>query len=132
MVSYDKADLGMRFLAFFIDLVICVAIFMVLDLVSGPLGAICATAYVLVRDGLFNGQSVGKKILKLRVVQVEEGRNANYLDSVVRNLTLAIPFVGWFILSIVEGVFVLSDEDGIRLGDKLARTQVTPVESSQA
>lgn len=126
MPAYDKADLGTRFLAFLIDAVLCGVMAFI------PwIGWLFAIVYILVRDALFDGQSVGKRILKLKVVQTEEGRNVNYMDSALRNLPLAIPFFN-LVFIIVEAVFVLRDEDGIRLGDKLAKTQVTPAESVQA
>jgi len=128
MPAYDRADLGTRFLAFLIDAILCI----LMALIPKWIGLIPLIVYILVRDGLFKGQSIGKKLLKLRVVQIEEGRPANFLDSSLRNLPLAIPFLGWFILTIVEAIFVLTDEDGIRLGDKLAKTQVTAAEEGQA
>jgi len=128
MQVYDRADLGTRFLAFIIDAVLCV----LMALIPYWIGLLPLIIYILVRDGLFKGQSIGKKLLNLRVVQTEEGRPANFMDSALRNLPMAIPFLGWFIFTIVEAIFVLTDEDGIRLGDKLAKTQVTPVEQAQA
>lgn len=125
MPAYDKADLGTRFLAFLIDVVICGVVAFV------PfIGWLIAIAYILIRDGLFEGQSVGKWFFKLRVVHTEEGRKGNFMDSALRNLPLAIPFLN-IIFLVAEVIFVLSDEDGIRLGDKLAKTQVTPMEGSQ-
>jgi len=125
MQVYDRADLGTRFLAFIIDAVLCV----VLALIPF-IGWLLAIVYVLIRDGLFEGQSIGKKLLKLKVVHIEENRKANFVDSALRNLPIAIPFLN-IVFVIVEAVFVLSDEDGIRLGDKLAKTQVTSIEQAQ-
>jgi uncharacterized RDD family membrane protein YckC len=118
-----------RFLAYFIDVFLCGIVGLI-----PVLGGIAATVYMLVRDGLFSGQSVGKKIVGLKVEK--DGTPAAFADSVKRNLILALPdvllivpvagfvlyAVAISIVTIIETLFVLLN--GRRLGDKFAGTQV--------
>lgn len=127
--EYIKADLGLRFLAALIDGALCIVLYII-----PILGWIIGTLYILLRDGLFEGESFGKKVLGLKTINQEKNQNANFLDSLLRNLTLTvayiimlIPLIGWIIapiIIIIEALFVLSDEKGIRFGDRLAKTQV--------
>jgi hypothetical protein len=101
---------------------------------SGPL-------YILISDGFFHGQSVGKKLAGLRVVLTDagkEGQRCTFRCSMVRNLPYGvitllsqIPIFGGFIVLplgilflLVEAYFVHADEHGIRIGDIYAHTQV--------
>lgn len=128
--EHIKADLGIRFLAALIDGAFCIVLYII-----PILGWIIGTVYILLRDGLFGGKSLGKKILGLKTINLEKNQNANFVDSILRNLTLAfayilmlIPVIGWIaapIIIITEALFILSDEKGIRFGDRLANTQVT-------
>jgi len=127
--EHIKADLGIRFLAALIDGAFCIVLYII-----PILGWIIGTVYILLRDGLFGGESLGKKILGLKTINLEKNQNANFVDSILRNLTLAfayilmlIPVIGWIaapIIIITEALFILSDEKGIRFGDRLANTQV--------
>ncbi len=127
--EHIKADLGIRFLAALIDGAFCIVLYII-----PILGWIIGTVYILLRDGLFGGESLGKKILGLKTINLEKNQNANFVDSILRNLTLAfayilmlIPVIGWIaapIIIIIEALFILSDEKGIRFGDRLANTQV--------
>ncbi|ACI21277.1 MULTISPECIES: RDD family protein [Thermodesulfovibrio] len=90
--------------------------------------------YLLISDGLFKGCSVGKKFLRLRVINIERQRNADFRDSIVRNLVIAfslffllIPIIGWLICIIIfafEFIIIIGDSENKRLGDYLAKTSV--------
>jgi len=133
----EKADLGKRAAAVIIDLVIAWVVAIVIPFVGGLIGA----AYMLFRDGFeFNfmdHRSLGKKLLKLRPVTLD-GSPVDISVSVRRNWVFAIgpvlmifPVIGWvlgsivgFIIGLVEVILVLTDEQGRRMGDKLANTKV--------
>ena len=140
----SKADPVKRIIAFVIDAVVAMIIG-IIPLVGGIIGAL----YMLLRDALpieaLDYQSVGKKLLKLSVMNVEDpGAKINYAASAKRNWMFAlgpimlffalIPIIGWIIdillgialliLLIIEIVRIFSDEKGIRLGDKMAATMV--------
>ncbi len=125
-----KADLTTRAVAGFIDLLIVIGLHRLPDI----LGFLSAAGYLLVRDGLFEGRSAGKKLVGLRVVSADdEGRPCGYRESIIRNVTLAaayllfiIPYAGWILGPLalaVECLTAAGDEQGMRIGDMLARTQ---------
>jgi hypothetical protein len=136
----SKADPVKRIIAFVIDAVVAMIIG-IIPLVGGIIGAL----YMLLRDALpieaLDYQSVGKKLLKLSVVNVEDpGAKIDYAASAKRNWMFAlgpimlffafIPIVGWIIdialliLLITEIVKIFSHEKGVRWGDKMAGTMV--------
>lgn len=75
-------------------------------------------SYFLIKDALPNGQSFGKKSMKIKVVSIRSGKNCNLLQSVVRNIVLFIPA-----LSIADLLWIGRYERR-RLGDVLAGTIV--------
>lgn len=136
-----KADLGKRAAAIIIDWLITWVIALVIPFIGGLIGA----AYMLLRDGFdFNfmdRRSLGKKLLKLRPVTLD-GSPVDMTVSLKRNWVFAVgpvlmifPVIGWIfgsiiglIIGIVEVVLVFTDEEGRRMGDKLANTKVIEVE----
>jgi uncharacterized RDD family membrane protein YckC len=136
-----KADLGKRAAAVIIDCVIAWVIAIIIPFIGGLIGA----AYMLLRDGFeinfMDHRSLGKKLLKLRPITLD-GSPVDITVSVKRNWVFAIgpvlmifPVIGWalgtivgFIIGLVEIILVLTDEEGRRMGDKLAETKVIEVE----
>ena len=112
-----------------IDLVLALAIADVLP----RAGWIAAVLYVLVADGVMNGQSIGKMVLGLRVLN-SEGEPCGLKDSILRNALLGvgvflwnIPLLGWLMLLGAVGIellVLLGSKSGLRLGDELAKTSV--------
>ncbi len=108
-----------------------------------PLGPLVAFAYSLIGDGLgfgdLSGQSLGKKIFGLRVMNTLKDEPASLKDSILRNAPVGIatffaiiPVWGWLILGLVglplmamEIYLMVSVESGHRLGDVMADTEVT-------
>jgi uncharacterized RDD family membrane protein YckC len=99
------------------------------------IGFLSAAGYILIRDGLFDRRSVGKKLIGLRVLSLEgSGPSATYRDSIIRNVPIVlayflflIPYAGWILCPLalgMEGLTALGDRGGMRIGDMLARTQV--------
>lgn len=90
--------------------------------------------YLLISDGLFKGCSVGKKFLRLKAINIERKLYADFRDSIIRNLLIAlslffllIPIVGWLICIIIfvsEFIILIGDGENRRLGDHLAKTSV--------
>ncbi|WP_213974579.1 RDD family protein [Tepidanaerobacter acetatoxydans] len=140
-MQYKKADLFKRFLAALIDGIIANLLIYI-----PVLGAIVSTVYLLTKDAIafeitknadFKNRSIGKKIMGLEVVSLE-GKDIDWTISVKRNLPIAIgsafgivPILGWiigsivgFALMVVEIVLTVTDNDGRRLGDRWANTQV--------
>ncbi|MFZ6743556.1 RDD family protein [Undibacterium sp. JH2W] len=69
--------------------------------------------YLLFKDG-FDGQSLGKRIMEIRVVHADTEQPCNLPQSLIRNLAL---------LTVVDWFFVLG-RGKFRLGDIIARTKV--------
>ena len=114
-----KADKGERIVAAFIDMIIASILF---GIFRNPLGGGLSMAYMLTRDALpfLEGQSIGKKLLKLRAVK-DNGKplTDDWGSSVIRNIPLIIPVV-----SFIELIVYLTNEKEQRLGDQFAHTHV--------
>ncbi|MBS1662796.1 MAG: RDD family protein [Bacteroidetes bacterium] len=153
--KYPKASLGNRFVAALLDGLISLglsipAIAFFIAGVNGldsygsrrDMGAVyiflafvfylIPLVYGFIKDGLGQGQSWGKKPMNLMVVNLENNSPCTRSKSFVRNLisvlTGVIPFVGW----LIEPIMVLATEDGRKLGDKAANTQVIDTASFKA
>lgn len=135
-VEFNKADLLLRTVAKILDFIIICA---VLEIVPRA-GFFAGLAYLLLGDGFFEGRSLGKKLIGLRVVSADTHTPCTFRNSILRNSTLGIGFlfikiswVGWIALSIIsifEFIMLLGSSNKMRIGDELAKTIV--VESSLA
>lgn len=123
--------------AFLIDLVVHVAIwvFFFFNLhFNDYLAWLAAAVYLLIKDGLHNGQSLGKLLLKIRVVQASDQGHISVLHSIKRNAILVVPFVlrflpfwGSLMLILIlsyEGFLIFTQAEGQRWGDQFADTIV--------
>lgn len=131
----EKADIVHRVIAKAIDLILVGMMARLL-----PFGILAAGLYILISDGFFQGQSIGKKLIGLRVVLTAESqtKNCSFRHSIIRNLPYAvviilgsIPIFGWFVIFplgvvflLLEAYFVYADDQGVRIGDIYAGTQV--------
>ena len=113
--SLRSARLG----AFGVD----VAIILGLATLCGPLGWAASVIYWLVRDGCFTGQSIGKRLMGLKVVAGKERRPCRFGTSMVRNVLWVIPVVN--VLTFATALYSLfNDPTGRHWGDRLADTRV--------
>ena len=130
----QKADLTTRAVAGFIDLLIVIGLTRLPDVI----GFLSASGYLLIRDGLFERQSVGKKLIGLRVVSSDDPDFViTFRESIIRNVPLVlaymlflIPYAGWLLGPAAAGIeflTALGDEQSMRIGDMLARTGVVPL-----
>ena len=134
-----KVSVLNRILAKAIDLLIVIT---VAALIPRPLGPLMGFLYSLFADGIhyrqFQGQSVGKKVMGLQVINTKRKGPASYRDSALRNAPIGvatffaiIPLWGWLILALIglplmvmEVYLMLSVETGHRLGDVMGDTEV--------
>lgn len=134
-----------RVFAKVIDFVVVV---MVAAIVPYPLGPFLGFLYSLLADGMnfgpFKGQSIGKRLLKLRVIQVVRHEPAQWKDSLFRNAPVGvatffaiIPIWGWLILVVIGlpllimEIYLMSTVDtGHRLGDVMGDTEVVDERNS--
>jgi uncharacterized RDD family membrane protein YckC len=118
---YAKADIRKRISAAALDgllLVSSVILYQRFD--SMPFLVIGAT-YLVVRD--MRGQSIGKLLFGLVVMDLERGKRATLSTSLRRNVMLIVPGVNIAAVAL-EFMAIVRDPQGQRLGDRLAQTQV--------
>lgn len=135
---YPKAHGLNRALARCVDLLIAAAVQQAVPSV----GFFAGLTYLLAADGLSQGRSLGKRVVGLRTWSLSRRGAASFSESIIRNLPFAIlfllfqlPFVGWLLALAVaafEGLLVIGNERGIRLGDEFAQTQVLDAEPLDA
>ncbi len=123
-----------RFMAGLIDLGVAYALFasllffllarrlLILRLVRWSLAVVAPHVYLLLKDSL-EGKSIGKVIVGVVVYNEKEKKAGGFLDSIIRNWYLAIPFLGPTLLALVIGAQILSGRRK-RLGDEGANTIV--------
>jgi len=117
------ADWQSRGIAFLIDLALYAALhFGGPALGFGILGGFLAVLYITFRDGLFGGQSLGKKIMGVRVVHLD-GRPISYVDSSFRNVLFIIYLLMPLAIA-VEAVAAFRHPERRRLGDRIGKTCV--------
>jgi uncharacterized RDD family membrane protein YckC len=106
-----KAEPVNRLLAGLIDWVV-VSVGMILCVLPG-------LAYALLKDTLYDGRSIGKKMMGLQVINSQTLTPCKMMESVIRNVSLLIP-----VFSLVDVIMVFVDKDNLRFGDKWANTMV--------
>ena len=148
VVSYTLAGVGSRVAAGLIDLLVCVAAFIgiiVLSLLVGSPYKPSATdrgspstawaiavvvitqfailwGYYVLAEGLFDGRTIGKRLLRLRTVR-DGGLSVGFAASAVRNLMRIVDLQPGFTYVVgIAGIAVT--KSGKRLGDIVAGTIV--------
>lgn len=127
---YPKAQVLNRFIAKMIDLFIAAAAAEVI----APVGFLAGISYLLAADGFAGGRSVGKRLIGLQTILPHTREPAGFRESIIRNIPFAvamlvfgIPYIGWIAAAAIvsfEAVLIIGNEQGRRLGDELAGTQV--------
>lgn len=140
---FHYAGLWLRFLALAVDgILFCLVFFPITRLVKGVwlmsrsdhlwgygwliTDPICIiffviiAAYFIVLEGLF-GATLGKQLLRLRVVQLD-GDKPGLIKSTLRNLLRLVD--GLPFLSILGVVLILTSPERARVGDRVAGTRV--------
>ncbi|QWR78615.1 RDD family protein [Candidatus Magnetomonas plexicatena] len=128
-----RPDILSRVVARVFDFLI---VMMLMELVPRA-GFYAALMYILIADGLFEGASVGKKLMGLKVASERSDTGAIVRGSILRNLTLAvalvlwrIPLLGWFFfigILAVEFIIMTGSAQRKRIGDEIAGTLVVCV-----
>lgn len=137
----NKISFWVRSLAKIIDFffIIVVATFFY------PLGVFAGALYLILADSIQTGQSVGKKILGLKVISLKDGSPCAFNQSFIRNLPFLIPLLigivplwGWLlgvvvflILVALEFYLMVRLDSGHRLGDVMADTTVVLAKSEE-
>ena len=130
-----------RLIARTIDLIIVVALYKIIP----SIGYFTGLVYLLISDGLFQGRSIGKRLVGLKViVQENPGTEGicGFKESIFRNFPFAIAYLlcgmlggipllgGLFSFAIIlvvlafESLVIIGSDEGMRLGDEIAKTHV--------
>jgi uncharacterized RDD family membrane protein YckC len=132
---YPKCSMSLRGMARLSDVVLAY----MLNLAGGDAGATLALLYLLLADGLMNGQSLGKRLFGVRVVHIPSKTSGRYRESFLRNAPLGLvvlfgmmpsplgkiaSIAAAVLISGIEAWKVFSEPLGLRLGDVWAETQV--------
>jgi uncharacterized RDD family membrane protein YckC len=130
---YPKAQVLNRGIAKLIDLLIVAAA----GQMFVPVGFLGGLAYILIADGFAGGRSIGKRLIGLQTALPDRREPAGFRESIIRNLPFAVahvayavPYVGWLVSAAIigfEAVLIIGNEQGRRLGDEVAGTQVLDV-----
>ncbi len=122
------ASTGSRYVAQIIDQIIalCLAFFVafIWDIIGlkgdfeVAIAIIIYASYILFNDSMPNGQSIGKKILSIKVINKTSGQNCTLIEAFIRNITTVIP-----ILAVIDAVMIFGSKKQ-RMGDKMANTLV--------
>lgn len=126
MLNHSLAARGDRLIAQLLDSFVAVLVIIVSVLLSnlstkigeivGLFGILAALFYILCADGLAGGQSYGKRIMGICVIDATSGRSCTFIKSLLRNISLAF-------LGLIDWIFIFSEKRQ-RLGDMLANTIV--------
>ncbi len=97
-------------------------------------GFYAGLAYLLIGDSLFDGKSVGKKLVGIGVISSVSREPCTIKDSIVRNSIFGagyflsrIIWFGWIFLvliAVLEFIMMLGNRDHMRIGDEMAKTLV--------
>lgn len=130
-----------RIIARGIDLILIAALFFLGKVVALPLGLVAAVFYALFQDALGRGQSIGKRLCGLKVVDIGTDEPCSFQQSFLRNFPLAVGIAFsafsllWVFLAVLVLPIVLLEiylvthlDTGIRLGDVLGQTVVKEAE----
>jgi uncharacterized RDD family membrane protein YckC len=148
--EFKNAPIGKRFLAYLLDglivaLLFIPSLFLLFDflvsifsnnyyggyadytkqnLLIGLVLFILPFRYILIKDGLGEGQSIGKKAVDLMVINVNTNEPCTKLNSAGRNILFSIiasiPYIGF----LLEVIMIFANPDGRKLSDLGSGTQV--------
>ncbi|MXN90438.1 RDD family protein [Flavobacterium sp. Sd200] len=141
-INFNTASVGSRILAYLLDILIIFAYYIVIYLIIGKLLdaaklldnldrwteigihsiiALPALFYALVQESLLEGQTVGKKLMKIKVIKID-GYQAGFGDYLIRWLFRIVEVTGIF--GIVGLISLMVTKKTQRLGDITAGTAV--------
>lgn len=127
---YPRAHILNRMIARLVDGLLVAAV----AKLAPPVGWLGGLTYLLIADGFSGGRSVGKRLIGLQTISPRSRDASGFRESILRNLPLglayilySIPYVGWLLACGViafEALLILGNDQGLRLGDEIAHTQV--------
>lgn len=111
---------------------------LLLGTVFYPLGIVLGVIYIAVSDSLYDGQSIGKRLVGFKVISLTDGGPCTIKQSIIRNLPIIVPTLfaliplwGWILSGLFALGFLVFEvyllfklDSGHRLGDVMADTSV--------
>ncbi|MGZ8889293.1 MAG: RDD family protein [Halobacteriota archaeon] len=94
-----------------------------LSWLAGGVSLLIWFVYFVLLEGSY-GQTVGKMLVKIKVVREEDGTKIDYKDAVVRNVMRIIDFIPYFIPYLLGAILIWTSDTKQRLGDRTAHTVV--------
>ena len=95
-------------------------------------GLVLPFIYILIKDGLGNGQSYGKRALNIMVINVNSNKPCSKSNSAGRNIMFSIicsvPYIGY----LLEIIMVFANPKGRKLSDLVAGTQVIDIKEFES
>ena len=126
ILDQDLADRSNRLIAQFIDsfvgvfpLILSLFLSEISEILGGLLvifGLLFAIFYIFCADGLKGGQSYGKQVMGICVIDATSGNPCTFGQSFIRNISLAF-------LGMIDWLYIFSEKRQ-RLGDRFANTIV--------
>jgi uncharacterized RDD family membrane protein YckC len=128
--EFARAGLLVRTVAKILDFILIAA---AVEIVPKA-GFFAGLTYLLIGDALFDGQSLGKKLVGLRVVSADTHQPCTLRDSILRNSIFGIGYfvswifwLGWILIAVtaaLEFIILLGSSEKMRIGDEIAKTLV--------
>jgi uncharacterized RDD family membrane protein YckC len=128
-----RAGLLVRTVARILDFILIAAVAEIVP----KAGFFAGLAYLLIGDGLFDGQSLSKKLIGIKVVSLDAHTPCSFRDSILRNCTFGLGYLfykvlwfGWIaiaIIALLEFLVMLGSRERMRIGDEIAKTIVIDV-----
>ena len=137
LLGEKRSSSFQRVVARFIDLTVTAIVFFLGRAIWSPMGWFLGVGYAAVQDALGQGQSIGKKIMGLQVIEESSALPCSFSHSVFRNVPwilslflLPFPVVGilaqfvFLPVLFLEFYLLWALESGVRLGDVMGNTCV--------
>jgi uncharacterized RDD family membrane protein YckC len=124
--SGPRANFGLRLGAYLIDIIMIIVVYFILALIHpilGILGAIAGLGYFIYFEGGPTGQTIGKQVCGIRVIDFATGGPIGYGRAFLRQIG-RIP--SGFVLYLGY-LWMLWDPESQTWHDKIATTVVVPV-----
>ncbi|QEC66246.1 RDD family protein [Panacibacter ginsenosidivorans] len=126
-IGYDLASVGERIVACIIDLVIFVAWFIITSLIFSYADFSWLNVFInlpiafysLLSETFLNGQSVGKKVMGIKVISLN-GSQASFSQYLIRWLFRLVDI--WIGSGVIAVIMVAATEKHQRIGDLIAGT----------
>lgn len=124
--SGPRADFGTRFVALLVDVVIIGVGVIILARILGRFGQVASLvaglAYFTYFEGSPSGQTLGKRVMNIRVVDIETGGPLGHFRALLRAVMLSVSILVCFI----GCLWMLWDRERQTWHDKVAGSVVVP------